>query len=124
MVTKASQATVINNRTVTKSLMVSDTEIRIPMDIKTTDMANNLTDLDMDKTPMDPDMDKTLMVPDMDKNPMGQDMDKTPMDPDMDKPLMDPDMDTNNLMVMVTDMVTNPTVTDIGKNSLSISVEI
>merc|ERR1711902_332511 len=74
---KASQATVINNRTVTKSLMVTDTEIRIPMDIKTTDMVNNLT---------------------------GQDMDKTPMDPDMD---------TNNLMVMVTDMVTNPTVTDI-----------
>ena len=52
------------------------------------------------------------------------DMDKTPMDPDMDKPLMDPDMDTNNLMVMVTDTVINPTVTDIGKNSLSINVEI
>merc|ERR1711902_440977 len=32
---------------------------------------------------------------------------------DMDKPLMDPDMDTNNLMVMVTDTVTNPTVMDI-----------
>merc|ERR1711902_365570 len=77
MVTKASQATVINNRTVTKSLMVTDTEIRIPMDIKTTDMVNNLTD------------------------------------PDMDKTLMAPDMATNNLMVMVTDMVTNPTVTDI-----------
>merc|ERR1712029_572056 len=72
MVTKASQATVINNRTVTKSLMVTDTEIRIPMDIKTTDMVNNLTDLVMDKT---------LMDPDMDKNPMGQDMDKIPMDP-------------------------------------------
>ena len=82
MVTKASQATV------TKSLMVTDTEIRIPMDIKTTDMANNLTDPGMDKTHMDP---------------------------DMDKPLMDPDMDTNNLMVMVTDTVTNPTVMDIGK---------
>ena len=124
MVTKASQATV------TKSLMVTDTEIRIPMDIKTTDMANNLTDLDMDKTPMDPDMDKTLMVPVMDKNPMDQDMDKTlmvpdmdktPMDPDMDKTPMDPDMDTNHLMVMVTDTVTNPTVTDIGKISLFIS---
>ena len=110
MVTKASQATVINNRTVTKSLMVTDTEIRIPMDIKTTDMVNNLTDPGMDKILMDLDMDKTLMVPDMDKNPMGQ---------DMDKPLMDPDMDTNNLMVMVTDMVTNPTVTDISKNFLS-----
>merc|ERR1711976_724576 len=95
MVTKASQATVINNRTVTKSLMVTDTEIRIPMDIKTTDMANKLTDPDMDKTPMD------------------QDMDIIPMDLDMDKPLMDPDMDTNNLMVMVTDMVIKPTVTDI-----------
>merc|ERR1712018_269667 len=77
LVTKASQATVINNRTVTKSLMVTDTEIRIPMDIKTTDMANNLTD------------------------------------PGMDKILMDPDMDKNNLMVMVTDTVINPTVTDI-----------
>merc|ERR1711976_770696 len=74
MVTKASQATVINNRTVTKSLTVTDTEIKIPMDIKTTDMvnnltdldmANNLTDLDMDKTPTDPDMDKTLMLPDI-----------------------------------------------------------
>ena len=120
MVTKASQATVINNRTVTKSLMVTDTEIRIPMDIKTTDMVNNLTDLDMDKTPMDPDMDKTLMAPDMDKTLTDLVMDKTPMDPDMD---------TNNLMDMVTDMVTNPTVTnptvtDIGKNSLSINVEI
>merc|ERR1712152_110207 len=68
MVTKASQATVINNRTVTKSLMVTDTEIRIPMDIKTTVMVNNLTDPDMDKTLMGLDMDKTLMVPDMDKS--------------------------------------------------------
>merc|ERR1712213_166277 len=85
MGTKASQATVINNRTVTdtvtKSLMVTDTEIRIPMDNKTTVMAKNLMDPDMDKTlmvpymdktPMDPDMDKTLMVPVMDKNPMDQ----------------------------------------------------
>merc|ERR1712018_355070 len=39
--------------TVTSKVMVTNTEIRIPMDIKTTDMANNLTDLDMDKTPMD-----------------------------------------------------------------------
>ena len=133
MVTKASQATVINNRTVTKSLMVTDTEIRIPMDIKTTDMVNNLTDPGMDKTLMDPDMDKTLMAPDMDKTRMVPVMDKTLMVPDMDKNRMDqdtdtipmdPDMDTNNLMVMVTDMVTNPTVTDIGKNSLSINVEI
>merc|ERR1712029_946109 len=73
MVTKASQATVINNRTVTKSLMFTDTEIRTPMDIKTTDMVNNLTDLVMDKTLMDPDMDKT------------------PTDLGMDKPLMVPD---------------------------------
>ena len=124
MVTKASQATVINNRTVTKSLTVTDTEIKIPMDIKTTDMVNNLTDPGMDKILMDLDMDKTLMVPDMDKNPMEPVMDKTRMGQDMDKPLMDPDMDTNNLMVMVTDTVTNPTVTDIGKNSLSINVEI
>merc|ERR1719420_649258 len=72
MVTKASQATVINNRTVTKILMVTDTEIRIPMDIKTTDMVNNLTD---------PGMDKILMVPDMDKNPTVLGMDKTLMDP-------------------------------------------
>merc|ERR1712157_650472 len=108
MVTKASQATVINNRTVTdtvtKSLMVTDTEIRIPMDIKTTDMVNNLTG---------PDMDKTRMVPDMDKTRMDLVMDKTPTDLGMDKLLMDPDMDTNNLMVMVTDTVTNPTVMDI-----------